>query len=208
MLNGLLIGFLIFANFFSIQEEKEVYPFSKWDKSTKEKANSAKDVDYLTFEEKEVIYLCNLARLNPKLFGETYVKQYVDSLEMPKTSYVNSLFATLKKMKKVDILSPQKDLYEVAKTHAEDSGKKGTIGHQNVTTRFKKHAPRYGETAENCDYGSDKAIDIVMSLMIDEGVSDKGHRENILEKAMKSVGVAIREHKKWDYTCVMDFGDL
>ena len=60
MLNGLLIGFLIFANSFSIQEEKEVYPFSKWDKATKEKANSAKDVDYMTFEEKEVIYLCNL----------------------------------------------------------------------------------------------------------------------------------------------------
>lgn len=207
MIKGLLIGFII-ANSFVIQDEKEKYPFSKWDETTKEKANSAKDADYMTSEEKEVIYLCNLARLNPKLFAETYVQQYIDSLDIPKGVDVNSLFARLKKVKKMEILTAKKDLFEAAQSHAVDSGKKGIVGHQNVTTRFKKYAPGYDGSAENCDYGNDEAIDIVMSLMIDEGVSDHGHRENILDKNMKCIGVAIREHKKYDYNCVMDFGGI
>lgn len=189
-------------------EEKEKYPFSKWEAAVLDEAHTAKDETYMTSEEKEVIFLCNLARLNPKLFAETYLQQYVDSMNLPKNSSVNSLFSTLKKSKKTGALLPQKDLYEVAQSHAENSGKKGTVGHQNVTARFKKMAPRYSETAENCDYGNDKALDIVMSLLIDEGVADRGHRENILDKNLKSVGVAIREHKKFDFTCVMDFGDL
>lgn len=206
MINGWLISFFFLASFF-FAEEKEKYPFSKWDDSVLEEAHTAKDAEYMTAQEKEVIFLCNLARLNPKLFAETYLQQYVDSLNLPKNSSVNSLFSTLKKTKKMGLLLPQKDLFEVAKTHAEDSGKKGTVGHQNVTSRFKKMAPRYSETAENCDYGNENALDIVMSLLIDEGVADRGHRENILDKNMKSIGVAIREHKKFDFTCVMDFGD-
>lgn len=206
MLNGLLIG-LIFANFFLLQDEKEKYPFSKWDKTTLEKANTAKNESYITFEEKQVIYLCNLARIDGKLFCETYLQQYIDSLDLDKNHYVNSLFTTLKKQKKMKPMYPAEDLFNVAKNHAEESGKKGSVGHQNVTTRFKKYAPNYKNTSENCDYGNNKAIDIVMSLLIDEGVSDKGHRENILDKNTNYIGVAIREHKKYDWNCVMDFGE-
>lgn len=186
---------------------KESYPFSKWTEEVKEKCNTAKDATYMTTQEKEVIYLCNLARWDGKLFGETYLQQYIDSNGIAKNSYVTSLFSTLKKTKKIAPLKPAQDLFDSAEDHAVDSGKKGSIGHQNVKSRFKKYAPNYDETAENCDYGSDQALDIVMSLLIDEDVPDKGHRENILDKVFKSVGVAIREHKKYDWNCVMDFGD-
>lgn len=186
---------------------EEKYPFSKWTEEVKEKCNTAKDVTYMSAQEKEVIYLCNLARWDGKLFGETYLQQYIDSNGLAKDSYVTSLFSTLKKTKKITPLKPAEDLYKSAEDHAVDSGKKGSIGHQNVKTRFKKYASQYDETAENCDYGSDQALDIVMSLLIDQDVPDKGHRENILDKVFKSVGVAIREHKKYDWNCVMDFGD-
>lgn len=208
MIKSLVIWFTFFSSFHTIIEEKEKYPFSKWDKETIANANTAKDVKYMTSDEKEVIFLCNLARTDGKLFSETYLKQYVDSMELQKNNYITSLYTRLKKVKKLPLLKPQEDLYNAAKAHVDDTGKKGSIGHQNVTSRFKKHAPRYEETAENCDYGSDKAIDIVMSLLIDEGVTDKGHRENILDKTMLSVGVSIGDHKKYDFTCVMDFGDL
>lgn len=185
---------------------QEKYPFSKWDQSVLEKCNTAKDVTYMTDQEKEVIFLCNLARWDGKLFSETYLKQYIDSTETEKNSYVTSLFSDLKKVKKIKSLQPAEDLYKAADEHAIESGKKGSIGHQKVDARFKKHAPSYNDSAENCDYGNDQAIDIVMSLLIDEDVPNKGHRKNILDKDMTHVGVSIREHKKYDYNCVMDFG--
>jgi uncharacterized protein YkwD len=185
---------------------QEKYPFSKWDQSVIEQCNTAKDVTYLTDQEKEVIFLCNLARWDGKLFSETYLKQYIDSTGAEKNSYVTSLFSDLKKVKKIQPLQPAEDLYKAADAHAVESGKKGSIGHQKVDFRFKKYAPSYNDSAENCDYGNDLAIDIVMSLLIDEDVPNKGHRKNILDKDMTHVGVSIREHKKYDYNCVMDFG--
>ncbi len=202
----LFIGIFSTSIFSPIENEK--YPFSKWDKKTLEEANTAKNAKYMSSEEKQVIFLCNLARRDGKLFSETYLKQYIDSLELSRNSYITSLFSTLKKVKNLSLLEPQEDLYNAALAHVNDQGKKGTVGHQGITTRFKKHAPRYDESAENCDYGSDLALDIVMSLLIDEGVTDKGHRENILDKNLTFIGVSIGYHKKYDYMCVMDFGTM
>jgi uncharacterized protein YkwD len=60
--------------------------------------------------------------------------------------------------------------------------------------------------AENCDYGNNKAFDIVMSLLIDEDVPSLGHRENILDPEYKYVGTSIQPHKRYDWNCVIDFG--
>lgn len=187
---------------------RKEYKFAEWDQATLDKANTAKNADYLTEVEKEVIMLCNLARMNGRLFADTYLKQYLEEGIVEKSQYTGSLIADLRKTKKLNPLVPQKDLFECAKAHAIESGKKGTIGHQNFSKRFKTHAPKYVETGENCDYGSNEAIDIVMSLLIDEDVPDKGHRKNILDPKFKSVGVSIQPHKKEEWNCVMDFGDL
>lgn len=192
----------------TIETDRKEYKFAEWDQAMMDKANTAKNADYMTAVEKEVIYLCNLARLNGKLFADTYLKQYLEEGIVEKSTYTGSLIADLRKVKKLEPLLPQKDLFECAKSHAVESGTKGTIGHQNFTKRFKKYASRYVETGENCDYGSNEAIDIVMSLLIDEDVPDKGHRKNILDPTFKSVGVSLQSHKKEDWNCVMDFGDL
>jgi len=215
-----LLIFLFSPFILSAQEEDDVededtiaptrkeYKFAEWDEATMDKANTAKNADYLTEVEKEVIQLCNLARLNGKLFADTYLKQYIDEGNVEKSQYTGTLIADLRKVKKLEPLLPQKDLFECARSHAIESGTKGTIGHQNFSKRFKKYASRYIETGENCDYGNNEAIDIVMSLLIDEDVPDKGHRKNILDPKFKSVGVSLQSHKKEDWNCVMDFGDL
>ncbi|MES2589069.1 MAG: CAP domain-containing protein [Bacteroidota bacterium] len=192
-------------------KEDEKYPYSEWDEKTKMEANSALDIEYYSETEKEVIYLMNLARLNGKLFGQTYLQEYIDNPEfsIKKMTYLTSLQSDLKKLKSkgMKALKPQEDLYNSAKSHAELQGKKGLTGHQNYDKRFKKFAPRYSTTGENCDYGNDTALEIVMHLLIDEDVSDKGHRKNILNKTFLSVGLSIQNHKKYGTCCVMDFGD-
>lgn len=207
---ALLFFDFLFLSFTNPIHQQEKYPYSKWDESIKQKANTAIVASYLTEQEKEVIYLMNLARLDGKLFAETYVQEYINNPQnkVKKNQYTASLISDLKNHKGAEPLLPQQDLFNCAKNHAEETGKKGTMGHQNYSKRFKQFAPRYKYTAENCDYGNDKALEIVMSLLIDEGVPNKGHRKNILNKEFLSVGVSIQPHTKWYHTAVMCFGDL
>jgi uncharacterized protein YkwD len=185
---------------------QEKYPFSKWTEEMKAKANTAAKANYMTEEEKQVIFLCNLARLDGKLFADTWVKKYYDDNGVKKSSYTTSLIKDLGKVKGLAMLQPSESLFNAAKEHAVTNGKKGKEGHQNFSKRFKKYEAKYNPIGENCDYGNSKAINIVMSLLIDEGISDKGHRKNILHKQYTHVGVSIQEHKEYNWNCVMDFG--
>ncbi len=187
------------------------FPFDKWDAATLEKANSAKDASYLTDEEKKVVYYTNLVRMNPSLFEKTYYAHYIDSTKTKPTSFTRSLANDLStRFKPMDILTPKEDLSEEAKSHAKDTGKSGKMGH--FTSDNKSYAVRmlqfksvYGSTAENCDYGKQDALSIVIHLLIDEGQAAIAHRKTLLDKNLKYVGVSIQEHKKEKWTCVMDF---
>ena len=52
------------------------------------------------------------------------------------------------------------------------------------------------------------AVEIVITLLIDEGVKGEGHRINILNEEFNSVGVAIYPHKTYKTNCVIDFGKM
>ncbi len=178
----------------------------KWKKVTLEKANTAKDADYMTAEEKGVIFYYNLVRLEPELFMETYAKKYIDSTG-EKSGYVKSLNKTLKSLKSEEVLMPSEKLYLTAEAHALDFGKSGQIGHGNFAKRFQKYVKDCEcEAGENCDYGNDQALIIVMRLLIDEDISNLSHRNNILNPSFKNIGVSISPHKKYVWNCVMDLG--
>ena len=181
------------------------YPFNKWDEKTLQKAQSYNENVKISNLEKQIIYYTNLARLNPKLFAQTYVQKYIDENEIV-NNYAKSLIRDLNKVKKLDVLTYSEDLYYCAKAHAESNGKKGLEGHQNYNARFKKYASQYAYSGENCDYGNDDALDVVMSLLIDEDVPGTGHRFNMLNKSYKFIGVAYAPHKKLIHNVVIDFG--
>lgn len=189
------------------------YPFNKWDAATLEKANTAKDTPGYSDEEKKVVFYSNLARLNPDLFAKTYCQKYLDSTKTKESSFTRSLKNDLStKYKPMDVLTVKEDLSEEAKHHAEDSGKKGNLGHftsdgKSYEFRMKKFKGVYKATSENCDYGNKDGLSIVMHLLIDEGQGTIEHRKNILDKNMKYIGVSIQPHKKEKWTCVMDFAN-
>lgn len=177
-----------------------------WDPAVLQKANTAKDVTYLSPEEKEVIFYLNLVRLDPKLFGETYLKKYLDSTR-DNNSYTKSLIKTLPQTKPMEVLLPSQELSSFSKEHATKFGKENKVGHGNFNDRIKTIKKNYrGYIGENCDYGNNKAFDIVMSLLIDQDIPTYGHRKNILNPVYKFAGVSIKPHKGYDWNCVMDFG--
>jgi len=177
-----------------------------WDTLILEKANTAKDTRYLKDEEKQVIFYTNLARADGKLFAETYVKWYLESTDMEPNSYTVSLDQYLRNIKDLPMLVPDKYLYDIARNHAVKSGKSGQQGHQGFKKRFRELDRSYIYYGENCYYGRDNSLVIVIKLLIDDEVSDLGHRKNMLEPLYNSIGISIMPHKTHGYNCVMDFG--
>lgn len=181
--------------------------WDKWDKAVIEKANTAKSISYYTEEEKKVVLLINLARLDGELFASSFLDNYIQTGKTKTNSYVKSLYKDLKPVKNLPLLVPKNDLSEIADGHASKSGKTGHVGHKDMQKRFKAvFGNPYYTIAENCSYGYDQALDIVLTLLIDSGIPSLGHRKNILNASFNAIGVATRPHKDYGYNCVIDFG--
>ena len=163
------------------------------------KAVTTSDCDYMTSDEKQVIYYLNVARLYPAHFSEL-LRTYVAASPFHKaknSNYVNSLKSELKVMKPLPPLLPDKAMWELARCWATEAGNKGLTGHNRKKCKT-------GYMGECCQYGVSDPLGIVMELMIDEGIPSLGHRRICLGN-FKSVGVSIQPHKKYGINAVLDF---
>ncbi|MCB0408645.1 MAG: hypothetical protein KDD29_00390 [Flavobacteriales bacterium] len=174
---------------------------------TSEQAKTAKlssDVDFMTTEEKQFIFYMNLCRLYPRQFADFYLDylqeydEYGYQKLKKKDQYYYSLLKDLNKQKPLKALAASKEMYELAKCWAIESGKKGVIGHNRK--KCKK-----GYNAECCSYNnSTDLLEFLFNLMVDEGVPSLGHREAILGN-YKKAGASIQKHKTYGYCIVIDF---
>lgn len=181
--------------------------WDRWDPEVIGLLHTAVNSEYLNEEEQKVVLFMNMARYDGSLFEETFLNTYLKDNNMEMSKYVKSLIRDLKKTSGLLPLQIEEDLTAVAQGHAKKTGKAGRVGHQGFNKRFEPLMGNpYNHVGENCSYGYEKAIDIVLSLLIDEGISDVGHRKNILGEGFNSVGVAIRSHKDYRVNCVIDFG--
>ncbi len=194
--------FLLMPQFASAQNQEVKIPPKLY-----KEANTAKDANYLSESEKEVILYTNIARINGKWFIDNILNKY----QSRPTSETKSLARTLRKNSGLQALKPSKNLTKSARFHAKDMGKHGKTGHTSSDgTRTFARIKRFAKgtaMAENCSYGYSDPIKIVLQLLIDEGVPSLGHRRNILSRSYKYVGVAIEPHKTYRYNCVQDFSN-
>ncbi len=185
--------------------------FKSIPKTMLDKANTAKNASYLSKTEKDVILYMNLARLDGNWFIEHVYNKKTSFVSMFSSSYRKSLVKDLKKVNDHQMLKPASGLTKSARYHAKDMGKKGKTGHNSsdgtsTFKRIKKYAEG-GHMAENCQYGHRAALDIVLDLLVDDGISSLGHRNNILSGSFTHVGVAVEPHKIYGVNCVQDFSD-
>jgi uncharacterized protein YkwD len=85
----------------------------------------------------------------------------------------------------------------------------GATGHRGADGSFcEQRAGRFGAwkepIGENLSYGDDNARERVLTLLIDDGVANRGHRQRILDPAYKVVGIACGGHKL-GAMCVINF---
>lgn len=175
------------------------------------KANTAESISKLNEEEKKIIFYMNLVRLEPQQFLNSILTPYIKENEISKNSYYNSLVRDLKNAKSTSALVFTDDLHSVATEFAKDLSKSGKVGHvnskgQGFGVRSKALMASYSTLAENCQFGYDSALDIVIDLLIDDGVPSLGHRKNILNKDYQFVGVSTNTHKNYTHCSVQVFG--
>ena len=101
-------------------------------------------------------------------------------------------------------------LCKASKDHVLDAGSKGIRGHvgsdkTNPRDRITRYGEAVGFTAENISYVERGALEIVMQLYVDDGVKNRGHRANMINKNLRVVGIASGDHTKLDRITVFDY---
>jgi uncharacterized protein YkwD len=114
----------------------------------------------------------------------------------------------LRKTKALAPLSRDSKLTASAQFHIDDIGAKGLTGHDSsngdsFAVRLRKFTTA-GSIAENISYGAEGAKAVVRLWIIDDGVSSRGHRKNLLG-SYKRAGSACGPHKTRRVVCVSDF---
>jgi uncharacterized protein YkwD len=91
---------------------------------------------------------------------------------------------------------------------AEMQGPEGGVGHVSPDgaspgQRVKRHG---GDiyVGESISYGFDEADDVVMQMIVDDGVRDRGHRKLLFAKEYRYAGVGCGEHRTYRFMCVVD----
>lgn len=163
--------------------------------------------------EKSVVTEMNLARTKPK----DYVRQKLQPLLSTnmterKRAALTELINYMNSMQALSALTFDNNLGYAAYEWALVLEASNTRGHSaNLKDRILKYAS-VTVFGENIQYSSDTAEKIVISLLIDDGVDDRGHRKNILgmtdiSRRYTKAGVGItNSHPTFGKCCVTNFG--
>ena len=116
----------------------------------------------------------------------------------------------LSQTKPLDKLEVSEKLNLAAQDHVNDQSATGAIGHQGSDgSNLQNRIERYGRwqllIGENIAYGPLSGREVVVELLIDDGVKNRGHRAIILNDEFKVVGVACNKHPTYETVCVIDF---
>jgi uncharacterized protein YkwD len=178
---------------------------------------------YLSPLEKAVALEINMARTNPKDYASFLEerKQYYDGrlLKLPGeittttkegVTAVDEAIGFLRSVNSVSPLSPSKGMSLAAKDHVKDQGSSGSAQHQGSGgsqpwDRVNRYGTWQKTLGENISYGSDKARNIAIGLIVDDGVPGRRHRKNIFNPDFHVIGVALGHHATYSTICVITF---
>lgn len=163
----------------------------------------------------EIQFEINKVRSNPSLYAtevlEPRLRRYTgylyrndeDDLVNTKegiTAMIDCIRA-LEKTDSLDMLEMEKGLYLAAQFLADNqaiSGKKGHIAtdDSDIQTRMNRYGTPIGLVDEICLYGSKNTRDIVVHLLVDDGIKDRKHRKAILNSNFRKVGIGFSSEYK------------
>lgn len=123
---------------------------------------------------------------------------------------VDEAIAALSSQAPLDPLKFSAGLALAALDHVRDTGPTGLVSHEGSDgSSSGDRVRRYGQgvkgSGECISYGFAEARQIVMALIIDDGVASRGHRHIIFNGDFHLAGMATGPHKTFKHMCVIDF---
>jgi uncharacterized protein YkwD len=123
---------------------------------------------------------------------------------------VQEAASALRSRAPVPPLSWSKGLAGAAADHVKDQGPIGGLEHYGTdgsdpARRAERRGRWVSGMAENIAYGENPARDVVIQLLVDDGVPDRGHRNNLLDGNWGVEGIACGPHRDYRQICVMDY---
>ena len=116
----------------------------------------------------------------------------------------------LEKQKPIGTLVLNDNLSKAAQDHCNDIGPKGLTDHDGsdgntVTDRIEKYLQWDQTVAENLDFGGKTGEDVLVSLIVDDGNPDRGHRKTIFNNDLKILGIGIAKHIDHEVCTCLDY---
>jgi len=171
-----------------------------------------------------VVFEGNKLRSDPGRYADLYLvpkrgkysgKLYrrpgqVDIMTAEGVRALDESISQLKRLKPVKPLIPSRGLTRAAKDHAVDQAETGSVGHigkdgSSAEVRMNRYGKWEKMVAENISYGHDHIQEIVFQMVVDDGMSSRGHRRNLMQPAFRFIGLAMGPHPKYGYLCVIKF---
>ncbi len=153
----------------------------------------------------------NLARTRPWDYAGI-VEARMQALPGTDERCVSEAAAFLRRQRPLEPLQSVPGLVTSAREQVAGQGASGGYGHRgtdgsNPWSRMAKAGRRTGLAGENISYGYADARTIVVTLIVDQGVPNHGHRRNIFCPAFKVAGAACGPHARYGAMCVIDFAN-
>ncbi len=124
-------------------------------------------------------------------------------------SAVEEAIGFLRNQNPVGPVSVSSDVARAAKSHARDQAH-GAVGHTSSDgTSFSERLDSFGiksaGVGENIAYGPNTARDVIMNLIVDDGVANRGHRTNIFTSDWTAAGAGCGPHATYNTVCVINY---
>ena len=191
----------------------------------KNKNNNQNQKYSLSTLEAAVVEEINLARTDPQKYVaylEEYRKYLTDNvLSLPNRKKmimiegapaVDDAINELKKMAKVKSFEVSFGLSKVARQQVADLGENVKLKHfgkdgSGLEQRLMKIGFAGDAVSENISYRVDTAREVVLNMIIDDGIKSRSHRKNVFSSTFKLLGVACGTASDKTTVCVAEFAD-
>jgi uncharacterized protein YkwD len=164
--------------------------------------------------EARVLEEVNYARTRPADFARL-LRDYRNHPEEGRTSIegpaaLDEAIEFLERQAPLPPLKADSRLARSAAGYARDQGPQGYTGHVSADgatlgDRVRRQQVWSMSTAEAISYGYENARDVVRQLIVDDGVSSRGHRKVLFDTMLRFAGVGCGPHRIYGAMCVIDF---
>ena len=156
-------------------------------------------------------YAAHLRALRAKYVGKLLHLEGRDPIRTKEgTKPVDEAIKLLVRTRPLGELRWEPGLARAAEDHAADIGTRGVLDHfgdngESPLDRVARYGILQGPGGENIAVGFADARLVVLYLLIDDGVPDRGHRKAFVDRRYEQVGVGCGPHARFRTVCVMDF---